>query len=76
MSNLDFTLTMFEFALAIWGLMATGLCFYINDKLNTFKYMTLVMVGRIADGDAKFVRNADGSIDVLIEKDKQNVSKS
>mgnify|MGYP003656317058 CR=1 FL=1 len=69
MDNVPFTLTMFEFALAIWGLMATGLCFYINDKFSTFRHMTMTMVEHIADGNAKFVRNADGSVDVLIQKD-------
>jgi hypothetical protein len=70
MDNLDFTLTMFEFALIMWALATTGLCFYLNDKLNTFKYMTMAMVEHIADGNAKFVRNTDGSVDVIIKKDK------
>ena len=76
MDNLNFTLTIFEFVLIMWAFAATGLVFYLNDKLCTLKYMTLGVVEHIADGDAKFVRNADGSINVLIKKDTKNASKS
>jgi hypothetical protein len=69
MDNLDFTLTMFEFALVIWGLAATGLCFYINNKLYMFRYATQVMIGHVANGDIRFVKNADGSVDALMKKD-------
>lgn len=70
MDNVPFTLTMFEFALAIWGLMATGLCFYLNDQFNTYKQCTVHMVMQLAEGRASFIKNADGSVDVLIQKDK------
>jgi Ni,Fe-hydrogenase I cytochrome b subunit len=75
MDNVPFTLTMFEFALVIWGLVATGLCLYIHDQLNTHKHAIGVMIMQLAEGKAAFVKNADGSVDVLIKQDNQNVNK-
>lgn len=70
MDNLDFTLTIFEFALIMWALATTGLCFYLNDKLCTFKYLTMGMVEHVADGNVKFVRTSDGSVNMIVKKDK------
>lgn len=65
MSNIPFTLTLFEVVLIMWGVIASVLLYDRSSKLQNYQDMTEALLNAIADKKVAIDRDEDGDLAIV-----------